>query len=185
VGKPAKTRIRQNVAKGNWKPVITTSKDAEKKVEEMMRLYLDYVSKQNISMQFWKVGAPKTKPFKKSQYEKWNNQLHTDFGEDLMKHPANDHPMSMIMALDEFKFAYQNPLDKDDDGNDDDNDDNNLNNNDNDVGSGNDSGDDDEYDYNEYNDYDNDKEDYDDYKTVRGQKASNGPDDEKRGREKR
>jgi hypothetical protein len=45
-----------------------------------------------------------------------------------MNCPANDHPMSMIMEFDKFEFLYQNPLDKDDDGNDfkDDDDDNNL-----------------------------------------------------------
>ena len=39
-----------------------------------------------------------------------------------MKCQANEHPMSMIMALDKFEFLYQNSLDKYDDDNDNDND---------------------------------------------------------------
>jgi hypothetical protein len=136
----------------------------KEKVELMMRPYSEYVSKQNTSMQFWKVGALKTKAFEKSQYKKWNNQLHTDCREDVMKYPAYDRPMSMIMALDKFKFLYQNPLDKDADDDDykDDDDDNNLNNNDNDNGGENDSGDDDKADYHDFKHDDYDIEDNDD-----------------------
>ncbi len=93
------------------------------KVEAMMRPYLDFVTKQNTSMRFWKVGALRTKPFAKSQYKKQGFKLHTDYGEDIMKCQANERPMSMIMALDKFEFLYQNPLDKYDDDNDNDNED--------------------------------------------------------------
>jgi hypothetical protein len=64
----------------------------------MMRLYLDYVSEQNTSMQFWEVGALKTKAFEKSQYKKWNNHFHTDYGEEVMKRSANDHPVTITEA---------------------------------------------------------------------------------------
>jgi hypothetical protein len=97
----------------------------QNKVEAIMRPYLEHATKQNTSMRFWKIGAFMTQPFPKSQYERWNNQLHTACGEEVMKRQANDHPMSMIMASEKFEFSYQNPLDMNDDGNDKDDDDGN------------------------------------------------------------
>jgi hypothetical protein len=51
-------------------PTLPKSKNMQCKVEAMMRPYLDFVTKQNTSMRFWKVGALRTKPFAKSQYKK-------------------------------------------------------------------------------------------------------------------
>ena len=51
-------------------PYLPNAKNMQHKVKVLMKLYLDFVTKQNTSMQFWKVGAFRTKPFSKSQYEK-------------------------------------------------------------------------------------------------------------------
>ena len=109
-------------------PSLPNTKNMQHKVESMMKPYLDFVTKQNTSMRFWKVGALRTKPFANSQYKKWGCKLHTDYGEDVMKRQANERPMSMIMELDKFKFLYQNPLDKYDDVNDNDNEEDDDNN---------------------------------------------------------
>ncbi len=154
----------------------------QNKVEAMMRPYLEYVTKQNTSMRFWKVGALRTKKVLKSQYKRWNNQLHTDYGGEIMKREVNFHPMSMIIALDKFEFLHRNPLDKDDDDNDYDYVDDNDNYDDDVDGDGNGSGDDDEDNYNNYDNNDNDKDNDEDYKAVREQMASNGQNAGKGGR---
>ena len=116
-------------------PSLPNAKNMQPKIEASMKPYFKFVTKQNTSMRFWRVGALRTKPFAKSQYKKWGNKLHADYGEAVMKRQANEHPMSMIMALDKFEFLYQNPLEKyDDDNNDDNEDDDDNNDNDSDKG---------------------------------------------------
>jgi hypothetical protein len=134
----------------------------QNKVEAMMRPYLEYIAKQNTSVRFWKVGALRRELSATCQYKRWNNQLHTDYGEEVMKRSENERPMSMIMTLDKFDFLYQNPLDKDDDDNDNDN--NGDDDDDNDKGDGNGRGNDDEDDYNNYEDDENNKDNNEDYK---------------------
>ncbi len=87
------------------------------KVENMMKPFLDYVTKQNPYLTHWKVGALRTAPQAKSQYEKCNNQLHADYTEGVMNRPWYQRPMSMIMALDKFEFLYEfdDPNNDDDD----------------------------------------------------------------------
>ncbi len=74
-------------------------------VEEMMRPYLDFIKSQYLHLRYWRVGALRTELNTKSHYEKCGDQLHSDYLEEVMKRDPQNHPMSMIMALDEdFKF---------------------------------------------------------------------------------
>ncbi len=60
-------------------PSLPNATNMQRKVEAMMKPYLDIVTKQNTSIRFWKVGALRTNTFAKSQYEKWGFKLHTDY----------------------------------------------------------------------------------------------------------
>jgi hypothetical protein len=73
---------------------------------------------QNPHLRFCRVGALRIQPKTQSQYKKSGNQLHADYPETVKMRDPGEHPMSIIMALDQpFIFLYE---DKD---NDDDNDD--------------------------------------------------------------
>ena len=53
------------------------------------------------------MGALQTKPRMPSQYEKMQNQLHSDYSETALQREPGERPMSMIMALDDFNFLYE------------------------------------------------------------------------------
>ena len=36
-----------------------------------------------------------------------DSQLHSDYSEEVLSRPECEQPMSMIMALDDFKFMYK------------------------------------------------------------------------------
>ena len=97
---------------GKW-----NSGGVKQQIEAMMRPYLDFVKNQYPCMRYWRVGALETKPLTPSQYEKMKNQLHSDYSETALKREAGERPMSMIMALDDFNFLYEDKDDDDDDDN--------------------------------------------------------------------
>jgi hypothetical protein len=88
-------------------------------IEEMMHPYLDFIKSQYRHLRYWKVGALRTEPNTKSQYEKCGDQLlHSDYLEEVMKRDPQNCLMLVIMALNEdFEFLYEDKDDDDEDGN--------------------------------------------------------------------
>jgi hypothetical protein len=95
----------------------------KQRIENMMRPYLEFIKNQYPCLRYWRVGALQTKPNTPSQYEKLQNQLHSDYSETALQREPGERPMSMIMALDAFNFLYE---DKDDDDGDDNVDDDDI-----------------------------------------------------------
>ena len=82
-----------------------TGGGARQQIEAMMHPYLDFIKNQYPCLRYWRVGALQTKPNTQSQYKKWGNQLHSDYSETALRREPGEHPMSMIMTLDEtFDF---------------------------------------------------------------------------------
>jgi hypothetical protein len=79
----------------------------KQQIEAMMRPYLEFIKYQYPCLKYWRVGALQTKPNTPSQYEKLQNQLHSDYSEAALEREPGERPMSMIMALDEFAFLYE------------------------------------------------------------------------------
>jgi hypothetical protein len=79
----------------------------KQQIEAMMRPYLEFIKYQYPCLKYWRVGALQTKPNTPSQYEKLQNQLHSDYSESALEREPGERPMSMIMALDEFAFLYE------------------------------------------------------------------------------
>jgi hypothetical protein len=93
-------------------------------IEEMMHPYLDFIKSQYPHLRYWRVRALLMEPNANSQYEKFGDQLHSDYSEEVTKQDPPKHPMLMIMALDEdFEFLCK---DKDDDDEDDNFDEDNI-----------------------------------------------------------
>jgi hypothetical protein len=72
-----------------------------------MQPFLNDIRKENPILKYWKVGALRTAPGSRSQYEKMDSQLHSDYSEEVLSRPKCKQPMSMIMALDSFEFIYK------------------------------------------------------------------------------
>ena len=98
--------------KGIGNPQTQEAVAFQKRIQSVMQPFLNDIRKQNPSLQYWKVGALRTAPGSRSQYEKMNSQLHADYSEEVLSRPECERPMSMIMALDDFEFMYK--LDVDD-----------------------------------------------------------------------
>jgi hypothetical protein len=93
-------------------------------IEEMMKPYLNMIIFQNPHLRYCRVGTLQTQPNTPSQCKKSGDQLHADCPETVKVQDSGEHPMSIIMALDEpFKFLYE---DKDNDDNDEDVDENDI-----------------------------------------------------------
>jgi hypothetical protein len=97
--------------KGIGNPQTQEAVALQKRVQSVMQPFLNDIRKQNPSLQYWKVGALRTAPGSRSQYEKMDSQLHSDYSEEVLSRPECERPMSMIMALDDFEFMYK--LDED------------------------------------------------------------------------
>jgi hypothetical protein len=53
-----------------------------------------------------KCGAIKSLPGAESQYEGHGYKLHSDYPDAMLKRPFDEQPLSIIFALDSFKFKY-------------------------------------------------------------------------------
>ena len=75
-------------------------------VEKAMTWYVKYIQKMYPTLIHIKYGAIRTKPNEKSQYSRHGNELHSDYLVDVTTRPAQQRPMSIIVALDTFNFIY-------------------------------------------------------------------------------
>jgi hypothetical protein len=98
--------------KGIGNPQTQEAVAFQRRVQSIMQPFLNDIRKENPSLKYWKVGALRMAPGSCSQYEKMDSQLHSDYSEEVLSQPKCKQPMSMIMALDDFKFMYK--LDDDD-----------------------------------------------------------------------
>ena len=90
----------------------------KRRIEEMMKPYLEMVRYQNPHLMHFRVGALRTQPKANSQYKNSGSQLHADYPETVKMRDPGKRPVSIIMALDEpFNFLYE---DKDNNDNDED-----------------------------------------------------------------
>ena len=89
----------------------------KQQIKAIMRPYLEFIKNQYPCMRYWRVGALQTKPHTESQYAKKEHQLHSDYSESALQREPGEHPMSMIMALDDVNFLYEDKEDDDDDDN--------------------------------------------------------------------
>jgi hypothetical protein len=55
---------------------------------------------------YTKIGAIKSLPGAESQYECHDDKLHSDYPDEMLKKPIHEKPMSILFALDSFKFMY-------------------------------------------------------------------------------
>jgi hypothetical protein len=68
--------------------------------------FLHYIKSIYPKMRHWRVGAWRTKEFTPSQYELWGDKLHLDYSDAVLNRPLQEHPMSIITAIDRFDFYY-------------------------------------------------------------------------------
>jgi hypothetical protein len=77
------------------------------KIQNALTPYIRYVQKQYPSLQAVKVGAIRTLPRTMSQFEGLNGRLHSDYDNALaLEYSPELRPMSLLVALDGFKFLY-------------------------------------------------------------------------------
>jgi hypothetical protein len=103
--------------KGIGNPQTLEAVAFQRRVQSIMEPFLNYIRKQNPSLQYWKVGALCMAPRSPSQYEKMDWQLHSDYSEEVLLQLECEQPMSLIIVLDDFEFVYEldNKEDEDDD----------------------------------------------------------------------
>jgi hypothetical protein len=102
-----KQRTSRRWLKGIGNPQTPEAAAFQRRVQSIIKPFLNNIRKQNPSLQYWKVGALRTAPRSPSQYEKMDWQLHSDYSEEVLLQPECERPMSLIMALDDFEFVYE------------------------------------------------------------------------------
>jgi hypothetical protein len=70
-------------------------------------IVMHYITRQCPKLTHYKAGAIRSKG-QESQYEKWDNHYHWDFSDEVMQmREPNEQPYSVIVALDPFKFKFE------------------------------------------------------------------------------
>ena len=75
-------------------------------VERVMAPLVNIVQAKYPTLRYVKYGALKSEALCPSQYEGHDNMLHTDYEKLHLDIPPHQRPVSIIMALNEFKFIY-------------------------------------------------------------------------------
>jgi hypothetical protein len=99
-GKFGRKSLRKFVLNLNAQPTVNSL------VERVMSPLVEIVRAKYPTLLSVKYGAIKSLPGCPSQYEGHCHRLHSDYNKVYSDIPSNQRPVSIILALDEFKFIY-------------------------------------------------------------------------------
>jgi hypothetical protein len=91
-----------------YTPNLSANKEVYNLVAKCMLPYIKFVQREYPALQICKLSVLRSFPRAKSQYEKCNQRLHSDYDDTVNSRPPRERPVSLLVALDAFDFMHLN-----------------------------------------------------------------------------